>query len=109
CISFGPFIMLYALPRILFNAAIIRADIAALFLFCIPIGYFYLILTKQIFDIDFMFDRVRYYSLLSLLPTIIITLIISWGINPDERFFIRLMQNFIIIFPLNILFLVIKE
>ena len=61
------------------------------------------------FDVDFVFDRLRYYAFLSLIPTLLIAIITSWSIYYKDNFLSRLSQSFIIIFPLNILFLILKE
>ncbi|WP_176520457.1 sensor histidine kinase [Bacillus cereus] len=108
-IAFFPFVTLYALPDAIFSTPILSADIGAMFLIALPIGYFYLVATKQIFDIDFVFDRLRYYAFLSLIPTLLIAIITSWSIYYKDNFLSRLLQSFIIIFPLNILFLILKE
>ncbi|GAB6609520.1 competence protein comp [Bacillus cereus] len=108
-IAFFPFVTLYALPDAIFGTPILSADIGAMFLITLPIGYFYLVATKQIFDIEFVFDRLRYYAFLSLIPTLLIAIITSWSIHYKDTFFSRLLQSFIIIFPLNIVFLILKE
>lgn len=97
------------LPDAIFSTPILSADIGAMFLIALPIGYFYLVATKQIFDVDFVFDRLRYYAFLSLIPTLLIAIITSWSIYYKDNFLSRLLQSFIIIFPLNILFLILKE
>lgn len=108
-IAFFPFVTLYALPDAIFGTPILSADIEAMFLIILPIGYFYLVATKQIFDIEFVFDRLRYYAFLSLIPTLLIAIITSWSIHHEDNFISRLLQSFVIIFPLNILFLILKE
>ncbi|WP_338754923.1 sensor histidine kinase [Bacillus sp. FJAT-52991] len=107
-IAFVPFIFLHAIPYIL-GLPILPDDIAALFLFAIPIGYSYLILTKQLLDINFILNRIRYYTFLSLVPTIIISFVVSGTVNYDSNLFSRFLQNFFLIFTLNVIFLLLKE
>ena len=100
-IAFFPFVTLYALPDAIFSTPILSADIGAMFLIALPIGYFYLVATKQIFDIDFVFDRLRYYAFLSLIPTLLIAIITSWSIYYKDNFLSRLFAKFYYYFPVK--------
>ena len=107
-VAFGPFIVFHAIPFIL-GMPYLKDEIAALFLFVIPLGYSYLIMTKQLLDINFILNRVRYYAFLSLLPTILVSLLVIGIINQENDSFSRFLQIFLLIFILNILFLFTKE
>ncbi|MGG3805392.1 ATP-binding protein [Metabacillus fastidiosus] len=107
-IAFGPFIFLHAIPFIL-GLPYLDDKIVALFLFSIPLGYSYLIITRQLLDINFIVNRIRYYTVLSLLPTILLSLIVNIIVSQENDYFARFMQIFFLIFILNILFLFIKE
>ena len=107
-VAFGPFIVFHAIPYIL-GMPYLNDEIAALFLFVIPLGYSYLIMTKQLLDINFILNRIRYYAFLSLLPTIFISLLVIGIINQESDSFSRFLQIFFLLFILNILFLFLKE
>lgn len=68
-ISFSPFIFLYALPNIFVKEEILPANIAAVSLLSLPIVYVYLIVSKQLMDIDFIIHRLRYYCAFAIIPT----------------------------------------
>ncbi|MED4533755.1 sensor histidine kinase [Metabacillus fastidiosus] len=107
-IAFSPFIFFHAIPYILGWPYLVD-DIVGLFLFVIPLGYSYLLMTKQLLDINFIISKVRYYAILSVLPTILISLIATGVINNGESSLIRFLIHFILIFIFNILFLFVKE
>lgn len=71
-VSFSPFIFLYALPNIFVRQEILPANIAAVSLLSLPIVYVYLIVSKQLMDIDFIIHRLRYYCAFAVIPTTII-------------------------------------
>lgn len=107
-VAFFPFIFLHALPWML-DLPFIADEIAALCLFAIPLGYSYLVITKQLLDINFILNRIRYYSILSLLPTIIISLVLIGMVNHEASPINQFIEIFLLIFVLNVLFLLIKE
>ncbi|WP_100332406.1 sensor histidine kinase [Bacillus xiapuensis] len=102
------FYFFHAIPYII-GLPYLPDDVAALFLFAIPIGYSYLILTKQLLDINFILNRIRYYTVLSLIPTIIISFVVSGTVNHESNVYSRFLQNFFLILTLNIIFLLLKE
>ncbi|MEW9701031.1 sensor histidine kinase [Paenibacillus sp. SI8] len=67
-LSFFPFVCLIAIPRLLFRVDLIPAEIAALFITCIPFFYIYLLTNNPLFDIDYVCRRVRNYALLAIVP-----------------------------------------
>ncbi|MED4455322.1 sensor histidine kinase [Metabacillus fastidiosus] len=107
-IAFSPFIFFHAIPYILGWPYLVD-DIAGLFLFVIPLGYCYLLMTKQLLDIDFIISKGRYYAFLSLVPTFLISLLVTGIANQDNNSFSRFLLNFILILIFNILFLFLKE
>ncbi|MDF2606247.1 MAG: sensor histidine kinase [Bacillales bacterium] len=70
-IAFFPFLFLNLIPTMLFNREIISGEFSSMFIIFVPLTYTYLLLTDQVFDIDFVFSKAKYY----LSATIIFTLI----------------------------------
>ncbi|QHE54078.1 ATP-binding protein [Pontibacillus sp. HMF3514] len=71
-VSFFPFIFLTALPSSFFGVDIIPPPVSAVFIIFLPIFFLYLVLTNRLFDIDFINSRLRYYSFISVLLTVLI-------------------------------------
>ena len=103
-----PFLCFYAIPLIFFNRELISAEITAIFVINIPIGFVYLQLANKLFDIDFLLSRLRFYSLLSIPFTIVMAFILKL------IFGIKLLSGSALLFCLLLftcttLFLYIKE
>lgn len=77
-IAFGPFVFFYATPSVIFGEVLMSAEVASTFLMVIPIALVYLLLAEKLFDIEFILNRFRYYSLLAFPFSIIITLLVSY-------------------------------
>lgn len=60
-IPFLPFLLLYALPEIIFNKQVLSADISSLFLMLIPYSFICTQLTERIFDMEYFITRLRHY------------------------------------------------
>lgn len=69
-VAFFPFSVLYILPEVLFGQYIYSAIVTAPFLIIIPLALVYQFVVNKIYDIDFILGRIRYYSFLSIIPTI---------------------------------------
>lgn len=106
-ISFSPFIVLYALPTIIFKQELISGEVAFLFTYFLPLTFVYLVSTNQILDINFYIKRIYYYSLLSLTPSLL--LIIVGAILLDDVSVLRWVQIFVVVFLFFILVFYIKE
>lgn len=104
--AFGPFIFLHAIP-LLFGKMWLDAYTAGLSIILLPIGYTYLILSRKILDLTFIFNRTIYYGSLAFFPALFITLIVTW-FNPVWNI-IHLIQVFVITFLVFTGFLFIKE
>jgi two-component system sensor histidine kinase ComP len=81
--SFFPSIVLSALPSILFNIEVVPAPLAALFLLLLPLCFIYLITANKFFDIEFLIDRLRYYSLLSFFLTAFFIIVLKTMFDPN--------------------------
>lgn len=82
-LAFGPFIFFYVIPNVFGVEELMSTEIASTFLIIIPIALVYLLLAERLFDIDFMFNRLRYYSLLAIPTSILIVL--STSFIPDVQ------------------------
>lgn len=69
-VAFTPFTTMNLLPLLVGGGQILPAAFTALFLFALPIIYFYLLTSNQLFDIDFILTRFKYYTLLALFPSL---------------------------------------
>lgn len=72
-VAFTPFASMNLLPQIFGEKQILPAAFTALFLFILPVVYFYLSTSNQLFDIDFILTRFKYYTLLSLIPAALVS------------------------------------
>lgn len=73
-ISFSPIVLLYVLPTIFLAKPILSADVAISFILVLPSALFYLNFKNLYFDVVLFIQRIKYYSLISLIPIIIISL-----------------------------------
>ncbi|WP_338552942.1 ATP-binding protein [Paenibacillus sp. KS-LC4] len=108
--AFTPFMTMNLLPLLGGNIQILPAAFTAPFLFVLPIVYFYLLTSNQLFDVDFILTRFKYYTLLSLLPALVVTMMIAAIVSSDTVFsWVRWLQIFLIIYVVMTLFLYSKE
>ncbi|WP_144510773.1 sensor histidine kinase [Bacillus sp. FJAT-22090] len=107
-LAFSPFALLYAMPLILFSKYIMKAEIVCVFLLLIPISFIYLQLAERLFDIEYILDRFKYYSVLAF-PFSFLTfglILLSMGGKLSS---VEMIIIFIVLFVSSILFLYIKE
>jgi two-component system, NarL family, sensor histidine kinase ComP len=107
--SFFPFVFLHALPRLLFNEIYISVYIVSIGLLLFPIVYVYLIVSKKLLDIEFIIDRLKYYCFLTIIPTVIISFVISLLFDNNEFSVVRLVLSFIVVFIVIVILLYVKE
>ncbi|MFJ7405811.1 MULTISPECIES: ATP-binding protein [unclassified Lysinibacillus] len=72
-IPFLPFLLLFVVPEILANKAIIQPEISVLFILFIPFSFIFIQLNERLFDIEYQLSRFRYYSSLAFFIALIIT------------------------------------
>ncbi|TGE38915.1 histidine kinase [Desulfosporosinus fructosivorans] len=106
-LAFSPFVILMGLPSILFGVELIPGALAAVSLVFLPGVFLYLITANRLFDIDFIIDRIRYYAILSLIPTILLVLFLSYLLS--EFTLVQCMKLGIVTYIGIIVFLYIKE
>ncbi|MDV6379197.1 sensor histidine kinase [Sporosarcina sp. GW1-11] len=106
--SILPFVGLYVIPTILFSKELVSAEMTAIFLLIIPIAFVYLQLAEKLFDIEFLLNRLRYYSLLSFPFTSVVVIVVCFLLKIDF-----LSKEMIMMFTLllisTVLFLYVKE
>ncbi|AXI01088.1 sensor histidine kinase [Sporosarcina sp. PTS2304] len=106
--SLLPFAGLYAIPTLLFGKELVQAEMTAIFLLIIPIGLVYLQLAEKLFDIEFLLNRLRYYTFLSFPFTSVVVIVVCFLLKIDF-----LSKEMVMMFTLllisTILFLYIKE
>jgi two-component system sensor histidine kinase ComP len=106
-VAFFPFVVLVGLPTILFGVALIPGALAATFLVFLPGVFLYLITANRLFDIDFIIDRIRYYSIISLIPTALFVLPLFYIVSGFNS--VQGIQVGLLIYIVIIAFLYIKE
>lgn len=107
-VAFGPFCFFYALPTILFHRALLSAEVTSIFLIIIPIAIVYLQVAEKLFDIEFILDRLRYYSLNSFLFSVLIILLMRFGVGIQLPSSMMAMV-FIVLFICTLVFIYVKE
>ena len=106
--AFSPFLFFYAIPTIFFHKELVSAEVTSIFLIFIPFVFVYLQLAEKLFDIEFLLNRLRYYSLLSF-PFTIFILVMLKLILKIELLSIFSFTLFLLLFTGTTLFLYAKE
>lgn len=104
--SVSPSLLFYIIPKIFFQKKLISAEFTVVFLMIIPIVFAYLILTEKFFDLEYLMNRLRYYSLLSFPFTAFISFLLSFILNLELLSGFTL---FLVLFIFTVLFLYGKE
>jgi two-component system sensor histidine kinase ComP len=107
-VAFLPFLLFNALPG-LFGVTFISAELTAIFVYAIPIVYFYLFVTQRLFDIDFLLNRLFYYTALSLVPALLIIGVMGLLIHQNKYSWIVWVQIFLAVYLMITTFLFLKE
>ncbi|MBP3041267.1 hypothetical protein J9303_17520 [Bacillaceae bacterium Marseille-Q3522] len=107
-LAFAPFVFLYVVPELIFHTRLLSAESTAVFLIVIPVSFVYLQLSDKLFDINFILGRLRYYGLLSLFFSLIITGFLA-VINKTELLSVTNFLSFLLLFACSVLFLFLKE
>ncbi|HZH59374.1 MAG TPA: histidine kinase [Metabacillus sp.] len=86
-LSFSPFLLFYVIPYIIFQDYVFPPTFLAVFLLLIPFSLVYQFLATKIYDIEFLLGRIRYYSLLAVIPTFVIVGIMLNLKESDPNFY----------------------
>lgn len=73
---FLPFLVMYVIPLIFLQKYIFSTSILTIFFLCISFGFTFAQFSERLFDIDYYISRLKYYSLYSL----VITMVLGIGI-----------------------------
>lgn len=106
--AFLPFLLFNSVPE-LWGLSIIPAEISAVFLFAIPVIYFYMFMTRRLFDIDFVLGRFVYYTAISLLPALLIIGLMALILNQSQYTWLKWVQIFLAVYFMLTVFLFAKE
>ncbi|MCZ0703724.1 two-component system sensor histidine kinase ComP [Natronobacillus azotifigens] len=71
-IAIAPYTLLYAIPHIVLGSALIRGEIAILFIFTLPICFLFLLTTGRLYLIRIHIKQFTYYAILSFVFTLFI-------------------------------------
>ncbi|MFX3618169.1 MAG: ATP-binding protein [Sporolactobacillus sp.] len=107
-LSLFPFVFLYALPNLFFNQSIVIAQWTTPFLALLPITLFYLVITTSLVDISFIIGRLSYYSVISLVLTII-SLSGYFILNRSNTPIVNYFGPGLLLFVLTFIILYVKE
>lgn len=77
-LAFFPFVFLVGLPSTFLGVELIPGAVAAVFLLFLPVVFLYLITANRLFDVDFIFARIRYHCILTLIPTALLVWFLSY-------------------------------
>ncbi|MDQ6420099.1 ATP-binding protein [Paenibacillus sp. LHD-117] len=109
-VAFTPFATLNLLPQLFGNDQVLPPAFTALFLFILPVVYFYLSTSNQLFDIDFILTRFKYYTALSLIPSLLLAGAVTLAKQDrDGGIWSEFIGSFAVIYVGMTLFLYAKE
>ncbi|MBD3919050.1 histidine kinase [Paenibacillus sp. PR3] len=103
--SFFPFIALTLLPILLMGTPFVNGGIAVLSFLFLPLTYLYLVVSNQLFDIEFIISRLRYYLILAILPTLLFMGGVSLAFIGTSISPVAWGRMFLVIYVSSILFL----
>lgn len=69
--AFAPFLFFYVFPYSIFQVQLISPVILSSFILVIPVSLTYQYFMKKVFDVDFIIGRLRYYTFLSIVPSLV--------------------------------------
>lgn len=107
-LAFTPFVLFSAAP-IAVGVNLIPYEITTIFLFLMPVTYFYLLTARQLFDIDFAFNRFKYYLLIAFFPALMIVAVLAIIQSRQEYDWIKWIQMFLVVYFSITIFLFFKE
>ncbi|MCL6604462.1 MAG: hypothetical protein K6T94_16490 [Paenibacillus sp.] len=107
-LGFLPFILLFGVPQ-LFGVTLLTPQIASIFLLTIPMVYLYMFTTRQLFDIDFLLNRLFYYISIAFIPTLLITTCGILITIQHNYSWVKWVQMFMVVYLMLTLFLFYKE
>ncbi|GMK39984.1 sensor histidine kinase ComP [Paenibacillus sp. CCS19] len=107
--SFLPLILFVGLPFLLNSDNVINAGVASSFLLLLPLTYLYLVASNQLLDIEFIVSRLRYFCLIALLPTLLISIGIGLAFADRGVHTLQWLQVILVVYVSTVLTLYFKE
>ncbi|WP_273130369.1 histidine kinase [Bacillus weihaiensis] len=102
-LAFSPFLFFYVIPFLLFQKYVFPPTFLATFLLLIPFSLVYQFLATKIYDIEFLLGRIRYYSLLAVIPTFVIAGL-TLNLKEDNPDFYQIKLSIMLFISLLIIF-----
>ncbi|SEO50184.1 two-component system, NarL family, sensor histidine kinase ComP [Amphibacillus marinus] len=107
-LAISPFLFLYTIPQVLFGLQFIYVEVSNVFLFFIPAGFLYLIVSDQLYLLKIKIKQLPYYLMLAFFLAISMTIMhvsfISEVFNPRQ-----IVQFFVYTFLTGLLLLFLKK
>ncbi|MBM7540152.1 sensor histidine kinase [Amphibacillus cookii] len=104
----APFLFLFIVPLMILGQPIIPSELANVFLFFIPAGFLYMLVSDQLYIFKFKINQLPYYMVLAFLFSMVITLIYLL-MHYQETQSRHVIPFFALTFLLTLLFLFIKR
>lgn len=76
--SFGPMVLLTAIPKMIFDDPVLPAEISVIFILFLPITFIHLATSKRLLDINYYTSEWLRGVSISLIPSIVLSLIIAF-------------------------------
>ncbi|MGG3803234.1 histidine kinase [Metabacillus fastidiosus] len=105
--AFLPFTIFFVVPYIFWGEYVFPPIVLAAFLLLIPLSLIYQFISTKIYDIEFLLGRLKYYSLLAVIPSFIIVAVLHFMKNSNSAFLI--IKQFLFIFFFLLVIFYIKE
>lgn len=80
-----PFLLFYSLPMLVMKKWILPAELTVSFLFALPIVFFYLMATDQLFQLPFSIERLKYLGLFALFPSFFMMIVYNQWIHRSSK------------------------
>lgn len=84
-LSAAPFVLFYSLPVLIIGKWVLPAELTVSFLFALPIVFFYLMATDQLFQLQFSIERLKYFGLFALLPSFFMMIVYNQLIHHSSK------------------------
>jgi two-component system sensor histidine kinase ComP len=86
-ISFFPVVCLSFIPKVLVGYELVLSPYTSLFVLFFPISFAYLIMSRQLFDIDMLLRRIYFTAIVSFVPSVLITVLYGLLLFPNTANF----------------------
>ncbi|WP_251400047.1 sensor histidine kinase [Metabacillus litoralis] len=106
-LAFTPFLIFYVIPYVIFQKYVFSPIFLSAFLLLIPFSLVYQFLVTKIYDIEFLLGRLKYYSILAIIPTLIMVMIMFTLKDSNSTF--NSVQLFVYIYLAMVFIFYVKE